>query len=374
MMFQFNYSRIFLVTISAFWITFSAAQDCLPEECLWPGDANRNGICNNMDILWIGLGTQDVFGGDSRLDASVTWTPQVPPIDWMGSYPISLINYKYADTNGDAWIDAGDFNIFPNLYGQTNDQFTTLLGDEIPGDDLRLIVSNSNPAPGETVEISIELGSATNPMNNIYGVAFTIDFDTSLIKEDFTTFSNLGGWMNTSEINLHSFAKLDVLVDIVKPVFAFVSQDGQSVSGFGEIAKMSIVVEDIIVGLDGEPVDSIFLDLRFKKVLGLNAQEQDILITSQNHSLLVKETSIEEQAHELNIIQLRNEQKVIIQSKSQIRQAILINMAGQSIYRRNSKDTELEIFTSGIPAGIYLLHIQTKNGVFIHKIPIVNSN
>jgi len=373
MTFQINYIRVLLAVISIFLASFSTAQDCLPGDCLWPGDANRNGICNNMDILWIGLGTQDVFGGPVREDPSVTWTPHVPPADWAGFHPVSLINYKYADTNGDGWIDGGDFNIFPTLYNQTNDQLTTLYGAEITGTDLRMIVSNSNPIPGETVEISIELGSAANPINNIYGIAFSIDVDTSIIKEDLTTFSNLGGWMNTSEFSLHSFAKVDAPSGLVKPVFAFVSQDGESMSGFGEIAKMSIVVEDIIVGLDGEAVDSIFLDLKFKKVLGLNAQEEDMLITSQNHALLVKNETLEP-IQTLNIIQLHNEQKLIINSISPIKQATLINTAGQSVYRRNFKDTELEIFTSGIPAGIYFLHIRTNTGEFVHKIPIINSD
>lgn len=354
---------------------YISAQECSPEECFWPGDANRNGICNNMDILWIGLAHQNNIGGPERIGASFTWTPQTPPADWESNYPVSGINYKYADTDGSGWIDGGDTNVFPELYGQINDQFTSFFGNEISGDDLFFIPSNPNPAPGETVEISIQLGTDSNPVNDIYGIAFTIDFDTSIVQADLTLFTNEGGWMNTTADNLYTFNKQNEAAGIIKPEFAYVSQDGQSMSGFGEICKMDIVIQDIIIGLDGLPVDSIALELKFKRVLGLNAEEEDMMITIGQSNLMVTETKeIPTQASDIKTLYSYENQQLLVRSRSPIIHATIMNIAGQIIYQRNSNDTELEIFTSGIPAGIYFLYIHTKEGNFIHKLPLISTS
>lgn len=349
------------------------AQDCPPEECLWPGDANKNGICNNMDILWIGLAHDDNIGGPERDNANFSWTPQFPPADWEGFYPVSGINYKYADTDGSGWIDGGDIGVFPELYGQTNDQFISFLGHEIPGNDLILIPSNSNPAPGETVEISIQLGTADNPINDIHGIAFTVDFDTSIVQENQTTFTNEGGWMNVTEDNLYTFNKQSASSGIIKPEFAYVSQDGQSMSGFGEICKMSIVIEDILIGINGEPIDSISLDLKFKRVLGLNAEEEDMLITIGETAIIVTKTQvIKAPDTTIKVLHYPGAESIKIVSDSEIRAITMTNVAGQIIYQRNLNDTELEIFTSEVSAGIYFLHIRTKSGDFIKKLAIIN--
>lgn len=366
--------KLVLLLVGLGLATHIVAQDCSPEECLWPGDANRNGICNNMDFLWIGLANQDIIGGSEREDASISWTPQLPAPDWEGFHPVSGINHKYADTDGNGWIAGADYELFPAVYGQVNDQFTSFFGHEILGGDLFLVPSNPNPAPGETVEISIRLGSEDNPINDIYGIAFTIDFDTSIIKENLTNFSNEGGWMNDIPGSLMTFSKQDELAGVFKPEFAYVKYGGASVSGFGEICKMSIVIEDVIIGIDGLPVDSVALEMTFKRVLGMNAQEEDMLITINQMNLMVTEThKVQNPTPNINILYQSEAQRVFIKSDSEILNIVMINMAGQTMYQRNPKDTELEIFTSGLPAGIYFIQIQTKEGRFIHKIPLIAS-
>lgn len=367
-------TRLFItLLLCAFHLTTSA-QDCSPEECMWPGDANKNGICNNMDILWMGLALQDLIGGPSRDNPTTTWTPQTPPADWEGFFPVSNINHKYADTNGDGWVDGADMNLFPDLYGQTNDQFTTFLGDEIPGDDLFIIPSNPNPTFGESVELSIHLGTEENPINDIYGIAFTIEIDTSIIKEDFTTFADIGGWMKTSEFSLYTIAKIDPLAEILHPEFAFVLVFDQGVSGFGEIGKVNIVIEDIIIGQQGLPVDNVVLDFKLKRVLGLNAQEEDLLITIAESNLIVTDTKEAQKptAH-INIQHHPEAQRVDISSSSKITQATLMDMTGKIIYQQNPHSTELEIFTTRFPAGIYLIRILTEEGEITRKVFLMNS-
>lgn len=349
-----------------------SAQDCLPEECLWPGDANRNGVCNNMDYLWIGLATQDVFGGPMRDDATFTWTPQPPPADWDGSFPVSAINYKYADTNGDGWIDGDDYEIFPTLYGQFNEQFSEFLGHEIPGDDLFMNISNPNPVPGETVEVSIHLGSEANPIEAISGLAFTITWDTAIVNEQASFFSDQGGWMGTIGDDFYAVAKLDIPLGIVQPELAFTRLEGTTASGAGEIARMHIVIEDVIVGLDGEPVDSVRLDLGFLRVLGINAFEEDMLITSQPNSLLITATEeaplSPEQPVEVSVFVAG--QKLYIKGTKRLNSLLAYDLTGRIICRRAVGFTELEFPVSDWPAGIYLVQLQSDTQQWIEKVVV----
>lgn len=351
-----KYALFLLLWLS---LSFVQAQDCPAEECLWPGDANRNGVCNNMDYLWLGLASGDIFGGAIRADATINWTPQNPPVDWTSSFPVSGINYKYADTSGDGWIDGADLELFPDLYGQFNDQFTDFLGHEIPGDDLFMEISNPNPSPGETVEISIHLGNEANVIEDISGLAFTLAWDTTVVNEEATTFTELGGWMGTIGPNFYATAKLDGPSGIVEPEFAFTRLEGSTVSGSGEIARMRIVIEDVIVGLDGEPLDSIRLDLDFRRVLGINAFEEDLLITSQPGTLLVTETETTVLPSPFHIQILRLGRNLHISGHEPINSLLVYDAAGHLIRRWANRFTVLEFPVSEWPAGIYFLQFQS---------------
>lgn len=361
-----------LLTLSIFLILnigTAYTQDCEGSDCLWPGDANRNGVCNNMDLLWIGLANQSNIGGDVRPSATSTWTPQNPPNDWLEQHPVSNINYKYADTNGDGWIDGVDYEIFPNLYNQSNDQFTGFMGHEILGPDLHLEVSDLTPAPGQTVSVSIQLGSAAMPINDIYGIAFSIEFDTAIVAEQLTTFSNEGGWMNSPDANLYTSSKIDALVDIHTPQFAYVSQGGEAQSGFGEICKMDIVIEDVIIGIDGEPMDSVELALNFKRVLGLNAFEEDMMITVNNTPILVNNTHIKPIDLPDFKVSVQTDH-ILIAPHSELDRVRLLDYYGRLLAIQTTDGQASQINTSHLTSGIYLLSLETKKGKVVKKIPV----
>lgn len=342
---------------------------------MWPGDANRNGICNNVDILWIGLASQDEIGGPSRPDADFSWTAQTPGEDWASSFPVSGINYLYADTDGNGWIDGTDLNIFPELAGQTNEFFSGLLGAELPGDDLFFEVSNLAPSPGEEVTVSIHLGDPDNIIQDIYGIAFDIGWDTSIVNEDATVFEIHGGWLGfVPAEEFYSYIKLDSPSGLVEPSVAFTRVRSTPATGQGEIMRMRIVIEDVIVGLDGLPVDSVALDLSFKNVLGLNAFEEDLLITSSPKSLLV--TSAEKLPlvvpPDYKVIQ--DAQHLKIFAPINIQELQLLDVAGRVLYRRAPDRTEHEIPITGHPAGIYLLSMRFADRIYTSKVWIPNSS
>lgn len=349
----------------------SYAQTCAPADCLWPGDANRNGVANHLDVLWLGLATADAIGGPSRNDASFTWTPQDPPADWTGSFPVSDINLKYADGNGDGWIDGTDVELFPHVYGQMNDQFSGFLGNDIPGDDLFYEISNPNPQPGEIVDVSIHLGDIDNLIEGISGIAFTVTWDTAIVNEQATIFNEVGGWMNMSGPDFYSSAKLDEPLGIVQPEFALTRLEGTTVSGAGEIVQMRIVIEDVIVGLDGLPVDSVSLDLGFQQVLGLNGEEEDMLITNHATQLLVTHLNVDLAP---NLPQRARIQTVASQLSLSLDEPVdglcVYNVSGQQIRRWATGFTDLEFPIGDWPAGIYFFQFVQNEYTWVQRVHV----
>lgn len=350
-------------------LSVSYSQTCEPADCLWPGDANRNGVANHLDVLWLGLATADVIGGPLRDNATFSWTPQDPPADWASSYPVSGTNFKYADSNGDGWIDGMDLDLFPHVYGQMNDQFSGFLGNDIPGDDLFYEISNPNPQPGEIVDVSIHLGDADNFIEGISGIAFTVTWDTAIVNEQATVFNEVGGWMNVAGPDFYSSAKLDGPLGIVEPEIALTRLEGTTVSGAGEIVQMRIVIEDVIVGLDGQPVDSVQLDLGFKQVLGLNGEEEDLLITHHGTQLLVTDLNRDPKPDMPAKVRIHSgSNQLSLSLEEQADGLCIYNVNGQRVRRWATGFTDLEFPIGDWPAGIYFFQFVRDEHSWVQRV------
>ncbi|MGK0364459.1 MAG: hypothetical protein ACI85O_001516, partial [Saprospiraceae bacterium] len=54
------------------------------EDCVWPGDANANGIANHLDFLAIGYSFGET--GPTRANQSVAWEP-LEADNWAETLP-----------------------------------------------------------------------------------------------------------------------------------------------------------------------------------------------------------------------------------------------------------------------------------------------
>ncbi|MGZ5282484.1 MAG: hypothetical protein ACXWEY_09435, partial [Bacteroidia bacterium] len=83
-------------------------------DCVWPGDANKDGIVNHLDILEIGVG----FGanGLARTDTSTYWKAQ-QTTSWNRQTYYG-IDYKHLDCDGNGKIDANDTLTVTRNYGK----------------------------------------------------------------------------------------------------------------------------------------------------------------------------------------------------------------------------------------------------------------
>lgn len=152
---------------------------------LYPGDANNDGIVNNIDILYIGY----AYGtyGPLRPNPTVDYAQVNVPLFWTQQFPDST-NFAFADSDGNGLINIADFLTVYNNYGnkRTNPQPAGYV-DGVVGMDahLRLGTPQIPPQPtaGDTVEIPIYLeGARGDTLENINGIAFSLELDRRFLE------------------------------------------------------------------------------------------------------------------------------------------------------------------------------------------------
>ena len=142
------------------------------DDCVWPGDANHDGIANNIDVLQLGFA--DGMTGPRR-SAPLSWAPHKAAL-WNSSLPGGL-NMKHADMNGNGIVDmSSDIGILRTHYDFTHDGFQKELRCE-EGDEIIVEGGFASYHPsGFESGVFIRLNAQV--VDSLHGLAFTIVYDT----------------------------------------------------------------------------------------------------------------------------------------------------------------------------------------------------
>lgn len=167
-------------TLSHLWANgpLSCTTDhCLPaeEQCVWPGDANNNGIVNQYDIFPIAAAYNNT--GTPRESAPVLWMPQSGENWPQSSY--NNLNYKYIDTNGDGAVNVFDQNIIRDHYRKKRQHASPelpILSDQ-PGFYFKEIgVANPDTLlPNQYLMLKLQLDT----LADLQAAGGVIEFDTA---------------------------------------------------------------------------------------------------------------------------------------------------------------------------------------------------
>lgn len=148
------------------------------DDCVWPGDFDRNGIVSVHDLLPLGVGWK--AEGPTR-PGLVNWAPHTAD-DWG----ISLDNqydFKHIDANGDGALDSVDMTIMQVFDGLSVPDYVVPADAYVIGDGLWMTHANGNINPNNIQNSQIaamRVRIADAPA--LYGVAFEIEYDTAYWK------------------------------------------------------------------------------------------------------------------------------------------------------------------------------------------------
>ncbi|MEP7263202.1 MAG: hypothetical protein ABI772_01825, partial [Bacteroidota bacterium] len=155
---------------------------------VYPGDANNDGVANNLDLLSIGIAFNDT--GTVRVDTTVSWDGKYAQ-DWMSVF-IDSVNYKHADCNGNGIINDSDTSAIIINYGLTHNR--SIVPSAIYGAPSIYVDLPDTIFSGSQVNARLIVGDALNPCVNLYGLAFTVIYNVSEIIPSSILFIPDSGW------------------------------------------------------------------------------------------------------------------------------------------------------------------------------------
>lgn len=256
-----------LITISVIWLLASVQ---LYAQQVWPGDATNNGIVNQVDVMYWAYAHDAV--GSPRNAPDHSWTGHALPDNlWAEEFPDGL-NFAYADCDGNGIIDSADLDIIKEHYWFKRDSVNIEdIPVGIPGVDppLTLVVDSPYTSPNEEEEIFISLGDEDIIVDSLFGISFTLHFNPADIKDlgdngGFSLEMLENTWFTgDGNNNSGSFNYINRDSGIVSVVLYHEELDS---IGWGELAKYTIVVEELIFfEVDFELEDAVYYDFNLKR-------------------------------------------------------------------------------------------------------------
>jgi len=333
------------------------------QDGVWPGDTDDDTDVNNFDLLNIGLGYGST--GTSRDSVSIVWNGFITP-KWNIATPISNIDYKHLDCNGDGIINATDTMAIIQNWGQTYQRS----GGGILG-GAPIVVDTTNLSSGiPKFSLPILLGDMANPVANLYGGAFSITYDTNYIKKDSVYITFDTSFVGINDIDMISITKN--FGNHQRIDAAFTRIDGVNVNGYGIIGQINFTIkDDILRPVIGHNVVLMFnvTNTKFisndETIVPVDEISTDMTLTSVisqpmlNHLISVFPNPTKDYiniiSHDLNI------ENITI---TDVTGRIMLN---QNVTPKDKHQLELSQFASGV----YSIQLKTDKGMAVKRLVVV---
>lgn len=347
------------------WVGLIADQAfTLPADSVWPGDTDYDGVANNFDLLPIGLAYGTI--GLNRPNASIVWQGQPAP-NWFQSLPGGA-NYKHIDTDGDGIIGDNDTLAISQNYGLLH-----LRGDETSGTGpmIYLEFTEDTIYAGDTATLLINLGMDTLPANNIYGLGFTVNYDSSLVDPNSFSVDYSQSWLGTAGANL---LKIDKNFPANEQLdMALTRIDQQNQNGFGELARIRLImVDDLTAKTD--LAESLAMDIT--NIYAISADGSVVDLVGQGDSVVVfqedttSSTAIQPDWYQqVQLYPNPTEDLLMISLDGLFAQSLaLYDLQGRLIQMDETAFQQKKLSLGHLPAGLYVLRIQTEKGWYQQRI------
>ncbi len=332
------------------------------SDCVWPGDANSDGITNNLDILYMGL--THGFPGPARQNASLVWADQ-PARPWSGSF-VNGTNHKHTDTNGDGIVDDSDTLAVSLNYN--------LIHAKMPGFNCGqhppLYVDLPDTLyTGQRVDAPIMLGRVSTQVFNLYGIAFTINYDTGIIDTNTALVRYTSSWMGTHGNDLLGFHR-DWYFDAQTNV-AFTRNDRVSIAqNYGQIGTFSFTIKDDVSG-KRNPVAT--LNITTSSITAFDYNEDKVIICGESDSSVISDGVSGIRKNEMQSLKVYPnpaQDKLYFSYEKRLDKISLHDVMGRMIIEQYPDSSNYEMDLSELPGGMYFVRVESNNKFQFHQIVI----
>lgn len=175
---------------------------CL-TDCVWPGDMDANGICNNLDILEWGISVDRT--GPARSQPFAGWLPQ-HGLQWGPTGGLAA-DARHQDGNGDGQVDEQDIYVVRQNFGKANSDNIAWGGHTVPGNEMQwtrlyngLTSPNEHLMPGQKFMLRLDVSEW--PVDSIYSLGYSVSWDTTVVSLEpgFNQIPKSSPFVDSSEV------------------------------------------------------------------------------------------------------------------------------------------------------------------------------
>lgn len=339
-----------------------------PVSDVWPGDANYDLVADNNDILNIGLAYG--YSGPVRSSASLAWVAQ-PAGDWTAQFANGA-NLKHADTDGNGVVNVDDTTAVSLNYGLTHPfRLMPPAITSLPSPQLYVVTNPDTANLSDTVNVEVFLGTGTTQVDSIYGIAFTLNYDTALVSDSYFNADFNGCWMGTPGVDLITFSHnrySDGAMD-----FAIVRTDQNNTNGFGFLNRLGIVIVDNVGA-------KVTLPLTISNVTAITASEYVLSLLVSNDSVLIDTTGtvgINELMPLADQFSLYpNPAGNFIQLSAPLNETFemeVFNQFGRSMLPKQMVSNGVRMNTTSLSQGVYYMTLTGSKGKITRKFNVIRN-
>lgn len=332
---------------------------CYYTDCVFPGDVNYDNVVNAYDILPIALHNNKT--GTTRPNASTNFIGQ-PSADWSGNTSL-----KHVDTDGNGTIELADIIAVQQNFTFEHDNIVQKNAEGIPlWIEFDPITYPSNPNDPFIVSAGIMLGNSNNPVADLLGLAFVLDYDSSLVVPGtvnvvYNSTASIIGQNNTAA----EFA-LDNTVGSIAMANARSNQT--FATGHSRIATAYFTITDIVIGRQSQvKFDLVPHSIKAIDTLGyplpVYALEASKIFSTTNTESIITYNNISIYPNPatdylmLDLGTLYGEYLEIFDNLGQKQQEQTLNQRGI-----------IQVPVNSLNTGLYLIKIKTEKGSAVKRI------
>jgi hypothetical protein len=336
-------------------ISFTVEAPC---DDVWPGDVNFDGIADNTDALWLGLAFDQT--GPVRPDASLAWEGQPAP-DWNFNFAQNNVNLKHADCDGNGVVNFADTIAISQNYGQMHGKTENGLAGNFPA--LWVEAMPDTVGESQAVNITVHLGTATQPVDSLHGIAFTLTWDETLVTAnglhiDFA--DNVLGAVGSDVLTLQMPFPADGQADL-----AITRTTLENFSGYGPLVNARIVTTDNLSGIHE-------LRIGVSGITAITANEFPVELTSVPDTVIIDPDHVgigETFGADLSMHPNPTDGIVRLDGLSGDVTLEVLDATGRTISRSgNNGGATLLLDLSEQPDGLYMVRLSGRDGVAVRRL------
>ena len=335
-------------------------KECSEKECVWPGDANNDGVANAWDLANIVLNYNETKIEKKRILPNENWYGQ-----FGENWGISKLetDQKFSDGNGDGIVNYNDALLITKNYDKTHQKSQSSVELDPNGPPVKIIADKNIVHSSDSVNFSIEIGDENKPAEQVYSVTMALRHENTSIFGSTNTAYFDNCWLGTDGLDMITLSQpLNNGIDISMGRIDQINR-----TGTGHLATVKVIIPDNL----GEIAKNDLI-LKLEDFLIISYQEDTILPSSIELDTVsvfdkntISTTSFNEQYS--TIFPNPSKGKVHVKSNKMIEKISILDMQGKLLQKKQYNDIKQTVLvTSNLVTGTYFIVVQSDNSVENH--------